>query len=175
MSHAYRTHDAVRNVRSGGDLPERQSILPVVVVPPMMVVMPAMRAVMVVVMIETRRRIVARTGVIALLNPAPAVPDRPADHPYVLDHASLAGDAGMGGPRQGLRAASGKGARQGDGGGEHHATHSVFLHSLSSRTQPNIGCGRCHGTSQLRASDGLVIHFLFIHPAAVISLPWAKH
>lgn len=151
-------------------------VLPVVVMPAVVVVMmPALRAMMMVVVIEARGGIVAGACVVALLNPAPAVPDRTADHADILDQAILAGDAGMSGPRQGLRAASGKGARQGDGGGEQHATHSFFLHSLSSRTRPSIGCGRCHGTSQLRASDGLVIHFLFIHPAAVISLPWAKH
>lgn len=87
-------------------------VLPVVVMPPMVVMVPAMRAMMMVV-IEAWRRIVAGrcvvagASVIALLNPAPAVPDWPADHSDILDQAILAGDAGMGGPRQGLRAASG--------------------------------------------------------------------
>ena len=101
-----------------------------VVMPPMMVVMvpmvvmammPAMMAMVMV--IETRRRVVAGAGVIALFDPAPAVPDRPADHSHILNQPALAGEARLDGPRQGLRAAPGKGAREGEGGGEQHATH----------------------------------------------------
>lgn len=94
-----------------------------VVVVPMMVMamMPAMVAMVMV--IEARRRVVAGAGVIALLNPAPAVPDRPADHSHVLNQPALAGETGLDGPRQGLRAAPGNGAREGEGGGEHQATH----------------------------------------------------
>ena len=82
-------------------------------VPMMMVVMP----VMVVVPVN------AWAGVVALLNPAPAVPDRSADQGDRLGKAVLSGNPGNRRARQGLGAAAGQRSRKCHSGGEHQATH----------------------------------------------------
>jgi hypothetical protein len=63
------------------------------VVVSVVMVMPAMRAVVMVVMIEPGRGVVARTRVIALTDPGPAIPDRPTDQSDILDETvAVAGE-----------------------------------------------------------------------------------
>ncbi len=80
-------------------------------VPVMMVVVPVMVPVN------------ARAGVVALINPAPAVPDRAAYQGDRLGKAVLSGNAGNRCARQGLGAAACHRSRNCQNGGEHQATH----------------------------------------------------
>jgi hypothetical protein len=103
-------------------------MMPVMMVPVVMMMMMMMMGppvVPVVMMIEARRCVVAGAGVIALTDPLPAVPDRAAGVCHILDEATgVAGEARVGCPRQGLRATSGKRARESQDSSKHQATHS---------------------------------------------------
>lgn len=71
----------------------------------MMAVMPVLAVVMVVVppvvMMVVMPMVAARTYPVAVLNPAPAVPDRMTDVPHVLDEPAFAGCRQSAGARQG--------------------------------------------------------------------------
>ena len=81
----------------------------VVMVPPMMVVPP------VVVMMVMK----VRAGVVALLNPAPAVPDRTTDQRHRFSKAAFGGHIGERRGRQSDGATARKRSSQGDNGGEY--------------------------------------------------------
>ena len=88
---------------------------------PMMVVM--MSVVMVVPVMVVMVVSEARSGVEALLDPAPAVPDRAANQSNRFSNAFLSGNGGNRCARQGLGAAAGKRSGKCQDGGEHQATH----------------------------------------------------
>jgi hypothetical protein len=107
------------------------------------VMMPVMvMAMMVVVMVMPVPAVAVnepRAGVIALLDPAPAVPDRPADQGNRLAKPVVGCHAGNRRARQGLRAAAGKRSRGRHDCCEHQATHfklsSVQVPSAARRSR----------------------------------------